>query len=362
MNPTDHFSQTYAEARGKFLDAARRADATVESVVHSLKGRDGEELAIDVARLGGDGNNGQFVISSGCHGVEGFAGSGVQVALLRDSGFAERARAAGIALLYIHALNPWGFSWGRRWTEDNIDLNRNFQDFGPNHVPPENRGYECLANALVPQRWPCEEAEQTIWDYVAAHGMNGAETAIASGQYTHPEGLYYGGLAPTWSNRALRDIVRRNRGQGARVVWLDLHTATGPQGVSTMMLAAPADAEALARASAWWGDVARYEHQGSPMVPRVGTLAEGLQHEYADVEYTGALLEFGTEGPVEVLTAVRAAHWLDRQSNPDPALREAIDRRIRDAFYTDTDAWKASTIEQGCDAARLGLAGLSGTA
>ncbi len=30
--------------------------------------------------------------------------------------------------LLIHALNPYGFAWTRRVTEDNVDLNRNFVD------------------------------------------------------------------------------------------------------------------------------------------------------------------------------------------------------------------------------------------
>src|SRR5205807_6591227 len=48
------FSQTYAEARAKFLAAAKARGLTVESHVHpSVRGVDGETLAVDVALLGG---------------------------------------------------------------------------------------------------------------------------------------------------------------------------------------------------------------------------------------------------------------------------------------------------------------------
>ena len=34
-----------------------------------------------------------------------------------------------LAVLYIHALNPHGFSFWRRVTQEGVDLNRNFHDF-----------------------------------------------------------------------------------------------------------------------------------------------------------------------------------------------------------------------------------------
>jgi hypothetical protein len=46
------FSKSYAEARQKFLSAAQQAGLQVESHVHPEKGRDGEELAMDVVREG----------------------------------------------------------------------------------------------------------------------------------------------------------------------------------------------------------------------------------------------------------------------------------------------------------------------
>jgi hypothetical protein len=96
---------------------------------HPLLGRDGELLAMDVARFGAADAPAVLILSSGCHGVEGYCGSGVQNALLADAGFHAAAARAGVALLYIHALNPYGFSWLRRTTHENVDLNRNFQDF-----------------------------------------------------------------------------------------------------------------------------------------------------------------------------------------------------------------------------------------
>lgn len=44
------FSQSYAEAREKFLSLCAARGLALESHVHPLPGRDGEQLAVDVAR------------------------------------------------------------------------------------------------------------------------------------------------------------------------------------------------------------------------------------------------------------------------------------------------------------------------
>src|SRR5262249_21666791 len=144
MAIADCFSQTYAEARQKFLAAAHAAGLQVGSHDHPSRGRDGEPLAMDVVRLGPVDAAGLLVISSACHGVEGFCGSGVQVSLLGDAPFIDAVERSGSAVLLIHALNPYGFSWWRRTTQENVDLNRNFCDFS--QPLPMNTAYDEMAD------------------------------------------------------------------------------------------------------------------------------------------------------------------------------------------------------------------------
>jgi len=104
----DGFAATYREARGKFIEAAQAAGLAVESRVHPERGRDGEELAMDVVRDGHPNAPAVLLVTSACHGIEGYCGSGVQVAALRDASWRARARERGVAVVYLHALNPWG--------------------------------------------------------------------------------------------------------------------------------------------------------------------------------------------------------------------------------------------------------------
>src|SRR6476469_1023816 len=128
------FAADYREAREKFSAAAAARNLAVEPHVHpAARGLAGEELAIDVAVAGDIEDNALLVVSSAMHGVEGFCGSGCQVALLQDDVVQAALARRGVALAVVHAVNPHGFSHLRRTNEDNVDLNRNFRNF---RAPP----------------------------------------------------------------------------------------------------------------------------------------------------------------------------------------------------------------------------------
>ncbi|HZF79403.1 MAG TPA: DUF2817 domain-containing protein, partial [Rubrivivax sp.] len=220
------FSQTYGEARSKFVGAAEAAGLALQSHRHPLLGQDGETLAMDVARLGPADAPRLLVITSACHGVEGFCGSGLQTALIGDAAFHAAARAAGIAVLYVHALNPWGFSWWRRTTHENVDLNRNWHDFS--QPLPHNAAYEEIAHALLPATWPPEsENEAVLAAFAERHGARALQEAITGGQYQFDQGLFFGGRNPTWSQQTLRHVLEEHGTRCSRMAWIDIHTGLG---------------------------------------------------------------------------------------------------------------------------------------
>ena len=83
----------------------------------------------------------------------------------------------GLAHLAIHAINPYGFAWLRRVTEDNVDLNRNFVDFS--EALPVNPGYEDLATAICPATWDeasIAETTATMEAYGEAEGAKALQS------------------------------------------------------------------------------------------------------------------------------------------------------------------------------------------
>ena len=359
MNASDFFAQTYAEARGKFLAAAAVTGLAVQSHPHPLQGRDGELLAMDVARFGPADARAVLLVSSACHGVEGFCGSGVQNALLADPDFHTAAATAGVAVLYIHALNPHGFSWWRRTTHENVDLNRNWQDFS--QPLPENRDYDDLAHLLVPPTWPpSDEVRAGIAAFVAQRGAKALQTAVSGGQYKHPQGLFYGGRNPTWSRQTLGHVLAEHGSRCARLGWIDVHTGLGPNGHGERINANRQDTAALSRARAWWGAEVTSIHDGSSTSAVITGMIWGAVYEHcSQADYTGIAMEYGTVPIPDVIDALRADQWLENHPEAPEIQRLSIKQQIRDAFYTDTDAWKQRIVQQGVESAWQGLAGLS---
>jgi hypothetical protein len=359
MKVAESFAQSYAEARQKFLAAAQAAGLSVGSHDHPRRGRDGEELAMDVARLGSPDARTVLLLSSACHGVEGFCGSGAQVSLLGDAAFRAAVRDAGAAVLFVHGLNPFGFSWWRRTTHENVDLNRNFHDFSK--PLPVNATYDEIAHWLVPARWPpAAGANAAMTSYIARHGEKAYQSVVSGGQHNHPDGLFYGGREPCWSNLTLRAVLREHGRRCARLGWIDFHTGLGPSGVGERIFACRDDADAYARARRWWGDQVTSIYDGSSTSAFLtGLMWLAAYEECAQAEYTGIALEYGTLPVLEVTNALRADQWLENHPETGAEQRQAIKRLVRDAFYTDTDEWKQAVVEQARDAALQGLTGLT---
>ena len=84
--------------------------------------------------------------------------------------------------------------------------------------------------------------------YAQKHGAFGLQGAISGGQYTHPDGIFFGGNAPTWSNRTIRAIAREELSRARRVGIIDFHTGLGPFGHGELICAVPPDGQVVRRA------------------------------------------------------------------------------------------------------------------
>src|SRR5262249_838132 len=138
---------------------------------------------------------------------------------------------SGIAVMMIHAINPYGFAWQRRVTEDNVDLNRNWIDFGA--ALPANPKYSELSELLCPPDWSEASQQATsakLMEWIGRHGMPAFQQAVSGGQYNHPQGLFFGGTKPTWSRNMQTEIFRSRLGSAERVAIIDYHTGLGPWG------------------------------------------------------------------------------------------------------------------------------------
>jgi hypothetical protein len=256
------------------------------------------------------------------------------------------AEAARVRIVLLHALNPYGFSHLRRTNEDNVDLNRNFRDFS--QPPPVNAAYAAVHPMIVPATWPpTPENEQRLRDYAARHGERALQEAVSGGQCEFPDGLFYGGVRPAWSNGILRELLRAEGAGRATLGWIDFHTGLGRRGHGEKIFAGRAAPADLARAKHWWGDEVTSFHDGSSTsAPLTGVNYNAVYDECPQAAYAGIALEYGTLPFATVLDALRADQWLANHPEAPATQRTAIKSRIRESFYQDAADWKQQVYAQ----------------
>lgn len=360
MTVESYFSATYAEARDKFRAEAKAAGATLTVYENpNAKGPNGEVLTTDVACLGPEDAEGIYLTVSGTHGAEGFCGSGAQIGHFRDQLFS--AMPAKTKAVMVHAINPYGFAHVRRVTEDNVDLNRNFQDFSK--PLPQNAGYEELHDLLLPAHWEGQgraAADKAIHDYQQSRGQLAFQAAMSGGQYSRPDGLFFGGHKPTWSNTTFRRILKEHVPSSARrLVSIDFHTGLGPMGYGEPIYVGPEDKGYFDRAKSVFGPEVTNPNDGSSSSARVtGTVPEAFLDLPGTVEVTAIAMEYGTQAMPLVTEALRGDHWLYARGDRNGPLAPLLKQKIRDAFYVDTAPWKAAIFGRAADFALRAFRGL----
>lgn len=244
------FSEDYDSAKGAFLRAADRVGAEITEL--AVVG----DLATDFAVLKGRGENKRraLVHISGTHGAEGYAGSAIQTAtlsLLEAEYRSARGQDLSLpTLVFVHALNPYGFKYSRRVNENNVDLNRNFLTAAKRAAvlarDPDYSGYESMSATLNPTKSltnvesldifnRVSQLAQTAW-LIFSHGLPAVKRAMVAGNYHNPKGVSYGGTELQPSARNLEDFLSRLVATNdiEDIVLIDVHTGLGPSGVDTL--------------------------------------------------------------------------------------------------------------------------------
>jgi len=349
------FSSTYREARQRFLETAAEHELAVDTrVLEGIAGLEGETLATDVVRIGPADAKRLLVLTSATHGVEGFCGSGAQIALMRDDALRASMETLGVAMLLVHAINPYGFSYLSRTTEGNVDLNRNSVDFS--RPLPQNAGYAELHDLLIPARWPPDQANvAAIRAYIDTRGQWAYQQAVTTGQYSHPQGMFYGGAQTAWSTRTMRDLLAEYGETCVAIGWIDFHTGLGPSGFGAKICVGD-----VTRARRWWGADVTSPSDGTSIAADVaGPLLDTLRQTCPHAAIASIAIEYGTVPLTDMLDMLRADVWVRHHADAPDELKADIRRQIRAAFYIDDDVWRGMIVGQARAAVLQGLYGIS---
>ncbi len=360
MNRVESFSADYSEARDKFLAAGMLAGAVMQRYDNPTKGPKGEALSTDIAWLGPADASRVVVTISSTHGVEGFCGSGFQVDWLAHVGAS--ALPAGTAALVVHAINPYGFAWLRRVTEEGNDLNRNYVDHAKPY--PVNKGYLEIADWLIPRDFgpnSVADADARLAEYRAKVGDKAYYAAMSGGQYSHPDGWFFGGGGPSWSNRTMHTIVDKYLKGRPDVAVIDFHTGLGPYGYGEPITHYDIDSGGSRRVRAFWGESVTESKRGqTASAARDGLGHYGLNRVLVEPQtrLTMCTIEYGTFDRESGQKAFRADHWLQKYGDPLGKEAAPIRAAMRRQFYPDTDDWKEAVLYRGHQVVRQAIAGV----
>ena len=337
-----YFHKHYAPARAQFLASCRAMGArTTSHLVPNVAGPHGEQLAVDVARIGEEKARTAVVIISGTHGIEGYCGSAIQSAWL-DAG---PSLPADCSVILVHALNPYGMAWWSRADQDNIDLNRNFLPF-PARVA--NSGYRQLHSTVCPDNW----SEQTrgaikaiLAKFEAEHGKQALTDALIASQSDFPDGMNYCGTRASWSRGVLQACLERlHEEQPSYVALIDLHTGVAPVG-EVALLHFPTDEDDAAQAQRVW----RLPHPWCRLGARGlanynGLLVQDVRTRFGPT-WRCAVAEIGTVDRDRIREALRLDRFLRFEGRGEMA-------RCRDdlleVFCPAGADWQQKAIARGC--------------
>jgi hypothetical protein len=343
----DFFSPDYATARARFRTAAKAAGAGLHSLALDVTGPAGEDLAIDIAWLGNTAARRILLHTSGLHGVEAFAGSAIQLALLDEPPRVE----ADCALVLAHVLNPYGMAWLRRANENNVDLNRNFLGDGEtwSGAPDVYRRVDGVLNPPAP---PASDFFylQALWQTLR-HGFRPLKQAVARGQYEFPRGLFFGGRGLEQGPRRYLEWLKQDLASAHYVFALDVHTGLGRWGDDTLLLEAGAGATAKSRLSAALGraliDVI---HDGGVAYEIRGGMGAMLPQVLPGVALDFVLQELGTYPPLVVFHALREENrWHHYGSG---GLEHPAKRRLLERLCPVAPHWRRQILARGTGLAR----------
>lgn len=341
--PTPWFRQDYPAARSLFLRQTEAfTHAQYSNYTHPLTGPLGEPLATDVLWLGPSDSCRVVVIISATHGIEGYAGSAIQSFLLQALQQGQLQLPGDTALLFVHALNPWGMAWHRRCDEQGIDINRNFIDFS--QPLPQAAGYKLV------QPWmfcaDSRQRQQGLQQVAQQLGQRGYEEALSGGQYEDATAPFYGGTGPAFARNCIEQIMARYQLERRQLVVLDLHTGLGPWSYGELICDHPFNSPQQHFAQRLFGAAVALPADGSSSsVPKLGLL-DYAWHAIMANNSCFLTLEFGSYSTSCLFDTLINNHIIWARGEPASACHSKGKDDMLDHFCPQDIYWQQALLFQ----------------
>lgn len=322
-----YYKETFEESREAFLALARSTGGELRS--HPIKDLSFESLYLPPT----SGKKEKLLIlTSGIHGIEGYTGSALQRTFLANDFFGLKDPHLGI--LIIHGINPYGFKHYRRVTENNVDLNRNF-DTSDDLFKNENEGYAQLKEFLNTR-----SSRPTFYlsavRFIHKYGIEVMRRAILKGQYQFSDGIFFGGKTFEPQVPLIKDIVT-GRGEGyEKVLLVDLHTGYGEKGKLHLFGDRSPFIDQKFMDEVFQNLTVEYGQEKDFYVVTGGFTVFMAKLFHQKSKFAGILFEFGT---IDSHKTIGSMDSLYRMVNEEK-------ESFKEMFYPDSPEWRSKVMEQ----------------
>lgn len=295
------------------------------------------------------------VVSSGIHGAEGFAGSAVQAQLLTE--YLPGADLGATGFLFIHGINPYGMKHWRRFTGNNVDLNRN-SPVTPGVYTTPNAEYGALDAFLNPAgKVDLRRLSEKTFDLrmlwlVVTRGKKAFRQASVGGQYRYPDGIFYGGAAPEPQMPAIGDLIRSKAAPYSSILGLDLHTGVGRRSYMHLMTNAGKDEAYHKRAESIFSGHPLDWPEGDDFYLTSGDFTTWLEAIAAPRPAIAVTVEFGTldsqttRGAIKSLWNMIHENQGRRFGYARPADARRVAENYREMFFPSSRVWRSEVLRQ----------------
>jgi len=353
-----YFQESYEDCRSHFLSEAEKLKEYYEGIQISslpIENSGKSDLFIDYCFIPARKTPDRLLIlTSAVHGIEGYVGSAVQQMFMRE--LIQDFNLDNLGVLIIHGINPFGFKYKRRVTENNVDLNRNCT-IDDRMFESVNQGYITLDSWLNPPKPVNLSSVRNSSFQVSAiqkiikHSMGALRQATLQGQYNYEKGVVFGGFALEPSIEAITPLISNIAKPYKMVFNIDLHSGYGENGVLHLFPKPLEDQKKKAKIenifSGYhidWGD-------SDDFYTFTGDLATYLGESLPDKYYLTMTFEYGTLGTQSTMGSIRALHNMvienqgfqnGYKSDNDEA---KIKSRFLEGYYPSSEEWRSKAIK-----------------
>jgi len=352
------YPETYDGARQDFRDISASLSEHYNNVMISsivVPSGTHNNLTIDICYVPAQKDSANLlIISSGIHGVEGFVGHAAQQLFIRD--FLNEELLENTGVLLIHGVNPFGFMFNRRVTENNVDLNRNSPST-PDLYQTINDGYPIIYDLINPKGKVNRKSLENRFFFVKAineirkASLPVLRQAVLQGQYQFPEGLYFGGTQPEPQIEILEPLLNAWCQPYEKILAIDLHTGYGERGKLHFF---PNPLEEPQRSmledlfegyTIDWGDSEDFYIVTGQFVEFIGALVPGK-------EYYPMVFEYGTLNSQTTMGSIKSLHImiLENQGKHHgfKTIRDSlqVNHDFREMYYPSSENWRNFILDQ----------------